>query len=297
MITWTNFRIAVVNNSAVTIGVIGDSTSMGYGANPDANLWTNNLSYGYLNQPNFGPNWTAGDLLEILTLGNGQLDTITQHNYNIPGIFQLMEQWLIGKNASSVIHNYAGSGWTASSAVTEGSVALLAAQTPKPDVVFIAMGINSAKNGQFSDHASSCRILVNQCISNGMLPILVKEHAICAWDYTYSLSPDQWTPLSGWDSYINEMDVIAGENIGVPVINLYGNSTPFDITHMYDPFHPSNLGYAHLFSVYQAAMTTLDANDYAETPIKSYSGTAWATLVLRQYNQGQFIGIKLKKFV
>lgn len=259
MMTVLQLKSAIQTGIAVTIGIIGDSTTCGYGANPGPNLWTNGLAYGALNQPDFGPNWApAGNPFFITTVGGGLTAAATQANTGIPSAARLLETWLKTQNPSSVFYNYGGSGWTAADHVTNNTVAALAAKTPKPDAVIIAMGINSAKGGAMQ--GTDVRTLVNQLLAAGILPILCKEHNV-AVDSRTGLwagpggvpgTPDNWIPMPLWPSLRAELDTISTEYTpALSVIDLGTPDNALDITKLYDPFHPSATGYQAIFNIYR----------------------------------------------
>jgi lysophospholipase L1-like esterase len=257
-LTWEQFKAAYQTNQAVTVGVVGDSTYCGYGANPGPTTWpTNGLAYGYLQAGGaWGPNWTEdGNGLVIQTDGTYRVTRATSINAAIPGSMQLLYANLKAKNASSELWNYAASGENSSGAITNGRVAALAALSPKPDIVIISIGINDWKYGHQYDHfatwAANMRTLVSQVLANGMLPVLVKQHYIYEWDVPGTLSPDQWTIGANWATWQSEYDVIAAEHVadGVRVIDVYTPSVSYGYSHLYDPFHESNTGYAFTESI------------------------------------------------
>jgi hypothetical protein len=259
--TFEEFKTAYHTNKAVTIGVLGDSTSMGYCANPGPNTWANGLAYRSVNLPDGTPNLISGNPLEIHTLQSpaGRLDPATQRNQSIPGVMQLLEAHIKKRNSSSRIYNYSGSGWDTGWALYydgHDTVAELAALTPKIDIIILALGINDAKGGQnrFPSYAANMRQLVRKAIAHDILPVLVKEHPIGNWTMG---TPDTWSLMSYWPRFVGELDVIVSEAefapYNIPIIDLYGAMSPFDIKLMYDPFHPNAAGYAIMFKAYSEA--------------------------------------------
>ena len=158
-----------------------------------------------------------------------------------------------GINPASKVYNFGGSGWTAATHIANGSIASLGALSPRPQAVFIALGINSAKNNQGQD--ADLRTLVAQAIAQGILPIMVKEHNVGvvgspAGNWSADATPDQWYPMDNWPSIRAGVDQIAAEN-GLEVIDLGDPSGGLDVSLLYDPFHPSAKGYREIFARYK----------------------------------------------
>lgn len=242
----------------MVIAVIGDSTTCGFGANPSPNLWTNGLAYGCVNQPRHGENWQPL-LIDGITPNPVYINTTgypsqsQQDNTGIPSAIRLLRTEIESKNATSEVYNYGGSGWTAGDHVTAGTVAIVAALNPKPDVIFFNLGINSAKSNSSQD--ADLRTLVDQAMANGILPILVKANNIGVanspsgnWEATSC--PDNWYPMDNWQSVRDNISDIAFDN-GLDVIDLGTDAGLLDETLLYDSFHPSNLGYEEIFDIYK----------------------------------------------
>lgn len=303
MKTLLQIQTAFTNNQPVVIGVIGDSTSCGYGANPGPTLWTNGLAYGYLQAAGvWGPNWTNdGSGVLIQTDGSsGLVSRDSSVNVLIPGVMQLLYQELKRRNASSELWNQSYSGGTSQVAIDYGAVTNLAAKTPKPDVIFISLGINDAKYGKeytgFATWAANIRVLCQLCVDNNMLPIVVKENNTCYWDMSASLSPDQWTQTANWDVWMNQIDVIAAE-YNTSVVDLYSITHPFDITKMYDPFHPNSAGYSAMYQQYLSALIGSPVSTYVDVNHNAYNGLAFSNTHIRLHVDSRYRNIPFKKAV
>lgn len=252
MITPTQLRAAFTSGQPLAIAIVGDSTTGGFGANPGPNVWAGNgLSYGCVNPPNFGPNWTTGDPLYINT--GGFPSQAQQDNVGIPSATRLLRTYLEGINPASKVYNYGGSGYTAAAHVAGNTIAAIAALSPRPQAVFIALGINSAKNNNGQD--ADLRTLVAQALAQGILPVLVKEHNVGvagspAGNWSDTATPDQWFPMDNWPNIRAGVDQIAAEN-GLEVIDLGDPSGALDVSLLYDPFHPSAKGYREIFARYK----------------------------------------------
>lgn len=242
---------------------MGDSTSMGYGANPGPNNCTTGIPCAYANYPGISPNFTNdGSGSYIYLLDNNYLSPVSQANMAIPSGIRLLESYIRDVNASSRVYNLSISGGGAAEHVTYGSVAQLATEVPKPDVVFIVTGINSIKRGLSQDR--SVQMLITACINNNMLPILVKSNNIAmdsrtgSWygpDSPNNLSPPAnwipWTTTYNWRTYIGSFDTLAAGN-NIPLIDLGSPDGAIDVVKLYDPFHPNAAGYNSIFLVYKA---------------------------------------------
>jgi len=242
MISVEQLRNKAINNEQVVIAVVGDSTTCGFGANGGANLWTNGLSYLAVNS--YNPNWQSDSPYFINTSGMPSQEQ--QDNKNIPSAVRLLRTSLESVNTTSKVYNFGGSGYTAQMHLSGGTVGYVASLSPKPQVIFLNLGINSAKNGESQDAA--LRGLVSQAIANDILPILVKPHNIAYWSMT--ATPDIWSPFGGWINYRNNIQQIADDN-NLSVIDLGSDDCLVDITLMYDGFHPSNLGYSRIAKIYE----------------------------------------------
>lgn len=294
-IDYTNVYPTIVanyrSNLPINIAVIGDSTSMGYGANGGPNLWTNGLSYAYSNwliDPNMvGWNWYEGNDYSIYTDGSARITPGTQANTSIPSAIRLLETYLVSKNASSHIYNYSGSGWTAGSHVTNSSISAIAGLSPKPDLVLIPLGINSAKNS--ASQNADMQTLVTQALANGIIPVLVYENNIAmdsrtgSWfgpDSAYS-DPNYWVKWTDWGSYRTSMASIASNN-SIPVVDTGDVSLDIEITKLYDPFHPNASGYVQIYKKYRTWLdsvpnittATLPAGETNTAYSQTMSGTS-----------------------
>ena len=256
-------------DNAVTIAIMGDSTTCGYGANSNAYTWpTDNTSHGFLDTTNWGPNWgSAGNPLFIQTDSSGITLGYIQDALNedgtplIPGAPQLLQKYLRTKNSSSKVYNYGGSGWKSTN-VYSRHVAYLAGLSPKPQVVFIAYGINDAKYGNNGVEARTARNTaidnIRQWVGdNGMLPVLVAENNVTDWDVSMKLSCDQWVEMPNWGQWAADVGNLA-QTRGIPFIDLYtpfydaNRSNHLKWEYMFDSFHPGSAGYQAIASAYAA---------------------------------------------
>lgn len=252
MMTPAQFKTAFTSGQPVVVAIVGDSTTGGFGANPGPNVWSGNgLPYGCMNNPSFGPNWDQSSPYALNL--SGFPSQSQQDNVGIPSATRLLRTYLEGINSASKVYNFGGSGYTAAAHVAGGTIAALAALTPKPQVAFIALGINIAKNNGGQD--SDVRTLVAQAIAQGILPVLVKEHNVAvtgspAGNWSETATPDQWFPMDNWPGIRASIDQIAAD-YGLEVVDLGDSTGAVDVTLLYDPFHPSAKGYREIFSRYK----------------------------------------------
>ena len=252
------------NGDKIIIAIVGDSTTGGFGANPSFNKWKDGHAYGCVNQPRHGENWQKF-LLNASKIPNPSYINTTgfptvdqQSNVNIPSATRLLRTAVSSKNNNSKIYNYGGSGWTANDHIQYYSVAKLSKLQQKPNIVFFNLGINSAKNNKSQD--KELRILLQQAISNGILPILVKPNNIGVADsptgiWRADACPDNWYLLASWQSYRDNIEKI-GKDYNITVIDLGADNTLGDVKLLYDSFHPSNLGYLAIFKIYNHWLQT-----------------------------------------
>lgn len=271
----------------ITIAIIGDSTSMGYGANPGPNKWTDNsfpsalgISYAYTNYPDAGPNWNPDDQFVIKTIANpnGRIEPATQANTSIPSSIRKLETWIKSKNIESVIYNFSGSGWTANDHISHKSILLLAALKPKPDIVLIVTGINSAKNSQ--SQTESVDELINQSFDSDIHPVLVKENNVGVDKETgtwfgpeipansFYSSPKNWVKMPYWSVTRKELDNLSIEH-SLEIIDLGTADGAIDVTKLYDPFHPNASGYDDIFKKYKVWFSDKTLSSWTRTPIRN----------------------------
>jgi lysophospholipase L1-like esterase len=262
------------SGQSIVLGILGDSTSMGFGANPEPGGATwNGLVYGALNT-NWSPNWSIESGWEDVCMGSeGLITYASAHDYRIPGTWQLMEQHIQLKNASSRVANYAGSGWTAGTAIGNGVVASVLAENP--DAVFVNFGLNSVKNKQYSDHAANVRSICTSIVNAGVLCVLVKENNAYSIE-TFTSPPASWAQMVGgayaaypWKSYVDLMDTIQGEHTAgaVMVVDLYSPTSiggdannAADKSLLYDCFHLNAAGYQVIANTYAVFLGDVSAN-------------------------------------
>lgn len=249
MLTIEQIKQKYNNGEKITIAIIGDSTSSGFGANPSPNTWINGLSYGCVNNPSFGENWNNDNPYYINT--TSIISQAQQDNIGIPSAVRLFRTELESKNQSSKVYNFGGSGYTADTHIANGTVA--SALALSPDAIFFNLGINTAKNN--GSQNTSLRTLVAQAISGGVLPVLVKPHNIGvayspSGNWSETATPDEWYPMDNWQSIRDNIQQIAND-YNLSVIDLGTDTGELDITLLYDPFHPSNLGYKKISEIYK----------------------------------------------
>lgn len=251
MITTAEFKRDFQAGMPVHMAIIGDSTTVGFGANAGTNKWINGIAYGCVNNPTFSPNW---DSLSPLALNTTNLISQEQQdNKAIPSGTRLLRTYIEAINPLSKVYNFGVAGHTAGSHITDNTMDAIATLAIKPTVVFIALGINSAKNGLSQD--ADIRTLINQAIYYGIRPILVKENNIAVaftgngvWSDT--ATPDQWVAKDNWPTYRANIDAIANEYY-LDVIDLGSNDCKIDVTMLYDGFHPNEKGYYYIFKKYK----------------------------------------------
>ncbi|AUR95712.1 SGNH hydrolase-type esterase domain protein [Vibrio phage 1.211.B._10N.222.52.F11] len=238
------------NGEKLVISVIGDSVTSGIEANSGPILWTNGVAYAATNQPNAYPNLDPNSPYYINdTTYPSQAQ---QDNLAIPTAVRQFRTLIEAKNATSVVTNWGIPGWDAAGHLSSGTVALVAAQNPKPDVVIINLGINSAKNRV--SMLADLRTLVDQVLAEDIFVLLAQPNNIGvvgspagSWDQT-SL-PDTWFPLDYWPTTVAEIKTVSSErNTGF--VNTGTADLQLEIEKLYDPFHPNEVGFADIASRY-----------------------------------------------
>lgn len=266
-----------IAGNQIVIAIIGDSTTSGFGCNPSPNTWINGLSYGCVNLPRFGENWNQY-LADGVTPNPVYINTTNypsqaqQDNIGIPSAVRLFRTNIENKNASSKVYNYGGSGWTVSEHLSSNTVSTVAALVPKPDVVFINLGINSAKNNIVQ--TPGYNTLIQQCLDADMNVVLVKPNNI---GVAYSPSgswvaesyPNQWYPMDNWYQIRNGIDNSASL-FNLEVIDAGTPSMELDITLLYDGFHPSNLGYQVIANKYINFMSNVKEKSFITIGNRTY---------------------------
>jgi lysophospholipase L1-like esterase len=229
------------NGLPVAMAILGDSCGCGFGANRGLNVWTDGNPYGVVNQPDWGPNWVSGNPHSITKTSTVPINIAD--NKQIPSAAQILQEYLQAVNPESVVYNRSRSGWTAADHIANSSVAVLAAQDPRPEVVIIALGINDAKHKQ--GQGSALRTLINQCISNGMTPVISKGHNVACDPATGTSSetlPNTWVKMPYWLNMRAEMELIAAE-YNIQTIDPGTSDNALDTSLLYDHFHPSPKGH------------------------------------------------------
>jgi lysophospholipase L1-like esterase len=236
------------NGLPVAIAIVGDSCGCGFGANRGVNVWADGNAYGAVNQPDWGPNWVSGNPHSITKTTTVPINIAD--NKQIPSAAMLLQAYLQASNPASVVYNRSRSGWTAADHVANSSIAVLAAQDPKPDAVIIALGINDAKHKQ--GQGAALRTLINQCISNGMTPIISKGHNVACDPATGAFTeglPNTWVKMPYWLNMRAEMESIAAE-FNLQTIDPGTPDNALDTSLLYDPFHPSGKGHNEIARAY-----------------------------------------------
>lgn len=238
------------NGEVLNVSIIGDSTSAGIEANAGPNLWTNGFPYAATNQPNAYPNLDPSSPYYINA--STYPSQAQQDNQLIPTAVRKLWNGLLLKNASSVVNNWSVPGWDAATHIASGTVAQVLAQLPKPDVCIINLGINSAKNRV--SMIDDLRVIVDQLQSGGVFAVLAQPNNIGvtgspagAWSETEL--PDNWYPLDYWPTTVGEIKSVSAEkNTGF--VNVGDATFALDITKLYDPFHPTALGFEDIANRY-----------------------------------------------
>lgn len=243
--------ISSSNSGQISIAFVGDSTSVGFGANGGANTWNNGLSYGFMNQPELSPNFTPGHELSLVD-SSPYISQEQQDNINIPSAVRLLRTEVERKNPDSIVYNYSSSGATAGQHVVLDTMYTVAGLIPKPEIVFINLGINSAKNEQ--SQRDDLWKLIEIAISFDMIPVLVKPNNIAVafspeGNWSASASPDDWYPMDNWQGMRDEIDIVS-EKYDTEVIDLGSDDGLINETLLYDPFHPNENGYRVIFNIY-----------------------------------------------
>lgn len=272
MKTPAQIRALINSNSAVSIAVIGDSTTTGFCCNSYPNVWTNGYPYGCVNLPDFGPNLVSSSPY-FLNL-NTYPSQAQQDNVLIPSAVRLFRTFIESKNPSSKVYNFGIPGAEASTHVAVSTVALVAGTVPKPDVVFLNLGINSAKQG--IDQSADLQILINQVVAYDMLPVLVISNNVGVADNPYGVwvlesTPDRWVPMAYWQNTRAGVRTLATVN-GLEYVDNGSDSGALDITKLYDAFHPNNLGHQDIANQY--VLWTISAPVHPVNPTGKATGTS-----------------------
>lgn len=238
------------NGEQLVIAVIGDSVTSGIEANAGPNLWTNGVSYAATNQPNAYPNLDPASPYYINE--STYPSQAQQDNLAIPSGVRQFRTLIEARNSTSIVTNWGIPGRDAAGHLTSGTVALVATQVPKPDVVIINLGINSAKNRV--SMLADLRTLVDQVIAQDMFVVLAQPNNIGvvgspagSWDETST--PDNWYPLDYWPVTVNEIKTVSVErNTGF--VNTGTDDLQLDVTKLYDPFHPNAEGFTDIANRY-----------------------------------------------
>ena len=157
MQTASQLRQTFNSGQQVVVGVIGNSIACGYRAN----------------------NW------QNIELDNQGMSTnANQNNTALGGWVQQLQVWLKSKNATSIVHNMAGSGWTTQDHRDRNTLNLMIVKTPKPTAVFIALQVNDRLKSDgamyggisWNKYLANTRAIIRTLIASDILPILVKEN-------------------------------------------------------------------------------------------------------------------------
>ena len=204
----------------VCVAVIGDSTTCGFGANG-------------------APNWDVNSPFVIQPFAGYVLQSV-QDNLAIPSSSRLTQTWLQQLNPASKFYNLGGSGWTAQNHLSYGIIAEITARSPKPDIVILALGINSAKNNQSQGAALS--VLIQQIQAAGMQAVISLGHNVGIYNTT--------TPMPQWQGMRAEMKSLATQ-YGCDLIECGSDDGAITPSLTHDGYHPSALGYAEIFKKYK----------------------------------------------
>jgi lysophospholipase L1-like esterase len=253
----------------VVVGVIGNSHGCGYYAD--------------------GAIVGGADAISPTLTGTGQTTSATQL-LNVGGWPQKLQLFLRQKNATSIVQNLSGSGWTVENHLGKGTVAAMAAMTPKPTTVFIPLQINDLgkdshnfnKSGgcnnecgfTYAEYVSNMYTLVQQVITAGMTPVLVKEVNIpfgwywLEWEYVGDAGPaNPGNPHLAYSTYISAMDTIA--NDATWVSSALGRH--LDVIDTYTPTLNTGQESVYVYDTYRQGGTTNPTHDLTAPADYRYS--------------------------
>lgn len=251
MLTVTQIRSRIADNQAVNIAFLGDSTTAGLCCVGYPNVWTNGLSYGCVNNEiGFSPTLDINSPYYINL--NGYPTQPQQDNLAIPTAVRLVRTYIESLNPASKVYNFGISGADAATHIGVGTVAIIAATVPKPDVVLVNLGINSAKNNQ--NQNADLQTIISGILAADMQCVLVIPNNMgvaytAGGVWVAESTPDQWVPMDNWPTTRNGIKALALSN-NLEIIDLGSDDGALDITGLYDAFHPSNIGYARIASTY-----------------------------------------------
>jgi lysophospholipase L1-like esterase len=152
----------------------------------------------------------------------------------------LLDAYVKSINPASTVYNYGVGGYRADDHIRVGTIGDVSMLTQKPDVVVIAMGINSAtyRLSQLAD----LKTLVGQVRQYGMMPVLAYENNISC-TVPYSVFPF-------WKFTRGEVTQAAIETL-TDVIDLGSPDGLVNPALMHDQLHPNGLGYQAIFEKYK----------------------------------------------
>lgn len=257
------------------VSVMGDSTSAGIEANAGPNVWTNGFPYAAVNQPNAYPNLDPASPFYINS--STYPSQAQQDNQLIPTAVRKLWNGLLLKNPNSVVNNWSIPGWDAALHITSGTVASILAQSPLPDLCIINLGINSAKNRV--SMLSDLRILVDDLIAGGVFVLLAQPNNIGvtgspAGSWSQTELPDNWYAQDYWPTTVEEIKLVSTErNTGF--VNVGDATFDLDITKLYDPFHPNELGFTDIANRYLDWFSSVTPPSENGAMIKTYSGESY----------------------
>ncbi len=165
---------------------------------------------------------------------------------------RLLKTKVQSKNVNSNIYNFGVAGWTARDHIDNKTIQKVASLVDRPNIIFINLGINSAKKNLSQDH--DLRILIEQVLSYNILPVLIKPNNIGVADNSKGVwkldsCPDNWYLMDNWQNVRDNIEEVA-KDYNLPVIDLGSDNTLGDISLLYDSFHPSKLGHKAIFVIY-----------------------------------------------
>jgi len=244
-------------NEPLTVVTIGDSFTYGYTSVAGTTTWTNGLPYLFNNQGINSPHNDPSSpyyLDGVGYLSQAKQDDVTMHSFT-----RLLYDHLLNLNPASVVHNMGISGSTAG--VHLRPVNGQAGTTPQniaalptlPDVAFIILGPNSAKNNQSQE--ADLRELTSQIQVLGVFVVLVQPSNIGVTQNTENgitpdfstTDPDGWYPKRSLKNTNDDIvKVFRSNNTGWFSCGNY--DLTLNVTEMYDPFHPNPDGHVMMFN-------------------------------------------------
>jgi lysophospholipase L1-like esterase len=187
----------------------------------------------------FRAKFQSGEAVTLAIVGDST--TFGSGQGGAPNAVQLLDAYVKSINPASTVYNYGVGGYRADDHIRVGTIGDVSILTQKPDVVVIALGINSAtyRLSQLAD----LKTLVGQVRQYGMLPVLAYENNISC--------TNPYTAFPFWKFTRGEVTQAAIDTL-TDVIDLGSPDGMVNPALMYDQYHPNGLGYKAIFEKYIA---------------------------------------------